>query len=227
MYFRNKNFYMKSNIKIAPSILASNFSKLNDEVISIDNAGADFIHLDIMDGHFVPNLTFGPPIIKSLRNLTKLPFDVHLMVSNPDTLLDEYVNAGANIITVHVEACNHLARTLNYIKSKGCKAGVAINPHTDIQFIENVIEDLDLILIMTVNPGFGGQKFIKSMFKKISLVKEIISSRDIFLEVDGGITKENSKEVINAGANVLVAGTSVFKTNQKTTYKMNIDSLRC
>ena len=217
---------MNSNIKIAPSILASNFSKLNDEVISIDNAGADFIHLDIMDGHFVPNLTFGPPIIKSLRNLTKLPFDVHLMVSNPDTLLDEYVYAGANIITVHVEACNHLARTLHYIKSKGCKAGVAINPHTDIQFIENVIEDLDLILIMTVNPGFGGQKFIKSMFKKISLVKEIISSRDIFLEVDGGITKENSKEVINAGANVLVAGTSVFKTNQKTTYKMNIDSLR-
>ena len=217
---------MNSNIKIAPSILASNFSKLNDEVISIDNAGADFIHLDIMDGHFVPNLTFGPPIIKSVRNLTKLPFDVHLMVSNPDTLLDEYVNAGANIITVHVEACNHLARTLHYIKSKGCKAGVAINPHTDIQFIENVIEDLDLILIMTVNPGFGGQKFIKSMVKKISLVKEIISSRDIFLEVDGGITKENSKEVINAGANVLVAGTSVFKTNQKTTYKMNIDSLR-
>ena len=217
---------MNSNIKIAPSILASNFSKLNDEVISIENAGADFIQLDIMDGHFVPNLTFGPPIIKSLRNLTKLPFDVHLMVSNPDTLLDDYVNAGANIITVHVEACNHLARTLHYIKSKGCKAGVAINPHTDIQFIENVIEDLDLILIMTVNPGFGGQKFIKSMFKKISLVKEIISSRDIFLEVDGGITKENSKEVINAGANVLVAGTSVFKTNQKTTYKMNIDSLR-
>ena len=217
---------MKSNIKIAPSILASNFSKLNDEVISIENAGADFIHLDIMDGHFVPNLTFGPPIIKSLRNLTKLPFDVHLMVSNPDTLLDEYVNAGANIITVHVEACNHLARTLHYIRSKGCKAGVAINPHTDIQFIENVIEDLDLILIMTVNPGFGGQKFIKSMVKKISLVKEIISSRDIFLEVDGGITKENSKEVIDAGADVLVAGTSVFKTNQKTTYKMNIDSLR-
>ena len=217
---------MNSNIKIAPSILASNFSKLNDEVISIENAGADFIHLDIMDGHFVPNLTFGPPIIKSLRNLTKLPFDVHLMVSNPDTLLDDYVNAGANIITVHVEACNHLARTLHYIKSKGCKAGVAINPHTDIQFIENVIEDLDLILIMTVNPGFGGQKFIKSMVKKISLVKEIISSRDIFLEVDGGITKENSKEVIDAGANVLVAGTSVFKTNQKTTYKMNIDSLR-
>ena len=217
---------MNSNIKIAPSILASNFSKLNDEVISIDNAGADFIHLDIMDGHFVPNLTFGPPIIKSLRNLTKLPFDVHLMVSNPDTLLDDYVNAGANIITVHVEACNHLARTLHYIKSKGCKAGVAINPHSDIQFIENVIEDLDLILVMTVNPGFGGQKFIKSMVKKISSVKEIISTRDIFLEVDGGITKGNSKEVIKAGANVLVAGTSVFNTNQKTTYKMNIDGLR-
>ena len=218
---------MNSNIiKIAPSILASDFSKLNDEIITIEKAGADFIHLDIMDGHFVPNLSFGPPIIKSLRNLTKLPFDVHLMVSNPDSLLKECVNAGANIITVHVEACNHLARTLDYIKSKGCKAGVAINPHTDIQFIENVIEDLDLILVMTVNPGFGGQKFINSMVKKISLVKEIISSRDIFLEVDGGITKENSKEVIDAGADVLVAGTSVFKTNQKTTYKMNIDTLR-
>ena len=218
---------MNSNIiKIAPSILASDFSKLNDEIITIEKAGADFIHLDIMDGHFVPNLSFGPPIIKSLRNLTKLPFDVHLMVSNPDSLLKEYVNAGANIITVHVEACNHLARTLDYIKSKGCKAGVAINPHTDIQFIENVIEDLDLILVMTVNPGFGGQKFINSMVKKISLVKEIISSRDIFLEVDGGITKANSKEVIEAGANVLVAGTSVFNTNQKTTYKMNIDGLR-
>ena len=218
---------MNSNIiKIAPSILASDFSKLNDEIITIEKAGADFIHLDIMDGHFVPNLSFGPPIIKSLRNLTKLPFDVHLMVSNPDSLLKEYVNAGANIITVHVEACNHLARTLDYIKSKGCKAGVAINPHTDIQFIENVIEDLDLILVMTVNPGFGGQKFINSMVKKISLVKEVISSRDIFLEVDGGITKENSKEVIEAGANVLVAGTSVFNTNQKTTYKMNIDGLR-
>ena len=217
---------MKRNIKIAPSILACNFSKLNDEVLNIEKAGADFIHLDIMDGHFVPNLTFGPPVIKSLRHLTKLPFDVHLMVSNPDVLLDEYVNAGANIITVHVEACNHLARTLNYIKSKGCKAGVAINPHTDIQFIENVIEDLDLILVMTVNPGFGGQKFINSMVKKISLVKKIISNRDIFLEVDGGITKKNSKVVINAGANVLVAGTSVFKTNKETTYKMNIDSLR-
>ena len=217
---------MNSNIKIAPSILASNFSKLNVEVLSIEKAGADFIHLDIMDGHFVPNLSFGPPIIKSLRNLTKLPFDVHLMVSNPDILLDEYVDAGANIITVHVEACNHLARTLHYIKSKGCKAGVAINPHSDIQFIENVIEDLDLILVMTVNPGFGGQKFIKSMVKKISSVKEIISTRDIFLEVDGGITKGNSKEVIKAGANVLVAGTSVFNTNQKTTYKMNIDGLR-
>ena len=217
---------MNSNIKIAPSILACNFSMLKDEVLSIEKAGADFIHLDIMDGHFVPNLTFGPPVIKSLRHLTKLPFDVHLMVSNPDVLLDEYVNAGANIITVHVEACNHLARTLNYIKSKGCKAGVAINPHTDIQFIENVIEDLDLILIMTVNPGFGGQKFINSMVKKIFLVKEIISTRDIFLEVDGGITKKNSKVVINAGANVLVAGTSVFKTNKETTYKMNIDSLR-
>ena len=179
-----------------------------------------------MDGHFVPNLTFGPPLINSLRNLTKLTFDVHLMVSNPDDLIDEYIEAGADILTVHVEACNHLARTLSYIQSKGCKAGVAINPHSDIQFLNNVIENLDLVLVMTVNPGFGGQKFIGAMINKISSVSEIISSRDIFLEVDGGINQANAKDVIKAGANVLVAGSSVFKVNKNTSYKINIDALR-
>ena len=179
-----------------------------------------------MDGHFVPNLTFGPPLIKSIRGLTKLVFDVHLMVSNPDFLLDEYIDAGSDIITVHIEACNHLDRTLNYIKSKGCKAGVAINPHSDINFLENVLDEIDLILIMTVNPGFGGQKFIQSMLKKIALTKTLIDNRDILLEVDGGISPLNSKDVINAGANVLVAGSSIFATNRSSEYSKNIAALR-
>ena len=217
---------MNNNIKIAPSILACNFSKLGQEILAVEKAGADIIHLDVMDGHFVPNLTFGPPIIKSVRGLTNLVFDTHLMVNNPDSLVDSYADAGANIITVHVEACSHLDKTLNYIRSLGCKAGVAINPHTDIKFLLNVIDNLDLILVMTVNPGFGGQKFISNMINKITAVKEIIGSRKIFLEVDGGINRKNSSQVINAGANILVAGSAVFEGGNEESYRKNILSLK-
>ena len=217
---------MNNNIKIAPSILACNFSQLGQEILALEKAGADIIHLDVMDGHFVPNLTFGPPIIKSVRGLTSLVFETHLMVSNPDSLVDSYVDAGANIITVHVEACNHLDKTLNYIRSLGCKAGVAINPHTDIKFLSNVIDNLDLILVMTVNPGFGGQKFISNMVNKITAVKEIIGSRKIFLEVDGGINSKNSFQVINAGANILVAGSAIFEGGNEESYRKNILSLK-
>ncbi len=215
-----------SKVKIAPSILSADFSKLGEEVTAIDKAGADYIHIDVMDGHFVPNLTFGAPVVKSIRKVTKKPFDVHLMIAPVDPLIDDFVDAGADIITAHVEAGPHLHRTLQHIKAKGIKAGVSLNPHTPIENIVHVMDMIDLILIMTVNPGFGGQSFIP-LLDKISEARRMINEtgRDIDLEVDGGINNNTAQDVVNAGANVLVAGTAIFK-NGPDQYAKSIAALR-
>ncbi len=199
-------------VKIAPSILSANFAKLGEEILDVELAGADYIHVDVMDGHFVPNITIGPLIVEAIRPVTSLPLDVHLMIENPDSFIDSFVKAGANIISVHVEASKHIHRTIQLIKDRGCKAGVVINPATPVEMIEPLLDDLDLILVMTVNPGFGGQKFISSTLPKIKKLAQWIKERDlsIELEVDGGVNALTAPMCVEAGANILVAGSAVF-----------------
>ncbi|MGH4122307.1 MAG: ribulose-phosphate 3-epimerase [Clostridium sp.] len=212
-------------IKISPSILSADFSRLGEHIKQLDAYGADMIHIDVMDGMFVPNISFGIPIIKSIRKLTKLPFDVHLMIEEPSRYVEDFAKAGADIITVHYEADRHIDRTINYIKSFGVKAGVALNPATPVDSIKHLISNLDMVLIMSVNPGFGGQKYIKYCSDKIKEVRALadIYNKDLMIQVDGGIDGVNISEVARSGANVIVAGSAIFKNDE---IEKNIKELR-
>ncbi|MBW9170829.1 ribulose-phosphate 3-epimerase [Clostridium estertheticum] len=212
-------------IKIAPSILSADFSKLGEHIKQLDAYGADMIHIDVMDGMFVPNISFGTPIIKSIRKLTSLPFDVHLMIEEPSRYVEEFVHAGADIITVHYETDRHIDRTINFIKSFGVKVGVALNPATPVALIKHLISNVDMVLIMTVNPGFGGQKFIEYCLDKVKEVRELanVYNKDIMIQVDGGIDESNIQGVVSNGANVIVAGSAVFKNDD---IEKNIKKLR-
>lgn len=199
-------------LKIAPSILSADFAKLGEEITAVERAGADYIHVDVMDGHFVPNITIGPLIVEAIRPVTKLPLDVHLMIDNPDQYIEDFAKAGADYITVHVEACRHLHRTIHHIKSFRIKAGVVLNPATPVNTIEHILKDIDMVLLMSVNPGFGGQKFIPEVLPKIRKVKEMADSigKEIEIEIDGGVNSETAKLCVEAGANVLVAGSAIY-----------------
>ncbi|AAU23335.1 ribulose-phosphate 3-epimerase [Bacillus licheniformis] len=205
-------------VYVAPSILSADFARLGEEIRDVEQGGADFIHIDVMDGHFVPNLTIGPLVVEAVRPITELPLDVHLMIEAPDRYIPAFAKAGADILSVHVEACPHLHRTIQLIKEQGVKAGVVLNPHTPVQQIEHVLEDLDLVLLMTVNPGFGGQSFISSVLPKIRQVKEMAEQKglaDLLIEVDGGVNKNTARQCIEAGANLLVAGSAVYNEKDR------------
>lgn len=213
-------------LRIAPSILSADFARLGEEVTAIISSGADYVHVDVMDGHFVPNISFGAPVMKSVRPLTDAVFDVHLMIAPADPYLADFAKAGADIITVHAEAGPHLHRSLQAIRGLGKKAGVALNPATPVSAIQHVIDDCDLVLVMSVNPGFGGQSFIPESLNKIRQAKALIGNRDIDLEVDGGVTADNAREIVAAGANVLVAGSAIYAGNDPSTYAGRIKAIR-